>query len=519
MGVPPSNPGRVVQDTLFARAADVWPMLLSTVHVTAAVVVTMHAVLGRRDVPAAIGWIGLAWLAPIIGSLVYLAFGINRLQRAAQVLAYPPIVMRPPVTPRDRLAGFRRGDNSGTEVVAAADAFAIDHPVLTALNARPELRGLMRLGESVTGNPLIPGNRIAPLVDGDDAYPAMLAAITSANRSIALLSYIFDADRVGRTFIDALVAARARGVEVRVLVDDVGSRYSRPTICSLLEEVGVRAAAFLPTRTASVLRYANLRNHRKLLVVDGRVAFTGGMNIREGHRLSLDPPSPVRCLHFVIEGPIIADMFRVFALDWAFTTGETLSGDAWAIDATPRGEVVMRGVPNGPDADIENMPEMLLGALASARERVRIMTPYFLPDARIRSALRVAAMRGVLVDIILPSRNNIPLMDWATTPQLEELLEVGCHFWRTPAPFDHTKLFVIDGLWSLIGSTNWDPRSLRLNFEYNIECYDQRLASQLEALAESRIVGAHREELSALHDRSFLVKLRDGVARLLSPYL
>jgi len=496
-------------------AQELWPVLLSVVHVTAATAVTVHAVLGRRDVPAAIGWIGLAWLAPVIGSLAYLAFGVNRIQRAAQKLAYPPIVVRQ-VKPR-------RG-RDGHSVVHASSA---DHdtdltdpdPVLAALMARPGLCGLMRLGESVTGNVLMSGNAITPLVDGDEAYPAMLAAINGAERSIALLSYIFDADRVGQQFLEALVAACSRGVEVRVLVDDVGLRYSRPTSCALLDNAGVRAAAFLPTRAASILRYANLRNHRKLLVVDGRVAFTGGMNIREGHMLSLAPPSPVRCLHFAIEGPIVADMFRVFALDWSFTTGEALSGDAWAIDGTPRGEVVMRGIPDGPDADIENMPEMLLGALASARERVCIMTPYFLPDARIRSALRVAAMRGVLVDIILPARNNIPLMDWAMTPQLEELLEVGCHVWRTPAPFDHSKLFVVDGLWSLIGSTNWDPRSLRLNFEYNIECFDQGLAAKLEALAESRIVGGHRTELSVLRDRSMIVKLRDGLARLLSPYL
>ncbi len=482
--------------------ADLWPAVLSLLHLTAALAVTVHAVLGRRDVPAVIGWVGLAWLAPVVGSLLYLAFGINRIQRAALELQYPPIVVRPGVA-------------SGGSAVTRRDGAA----ALAQWANRPGLHGLMHLGASVTGRPLQTGNAIRPLVDGDEAYPAMLEAIAGATTSIALMSYIFDADRVGRKFLDALSAAQGRGVAVRVLVDDVGARYSRPGMPTLLEHAGVRAATFLPTRTPRLFRYANLRNHRKVLVVDGRIGFTGGMNIREGHQLSLHPASPIRCLHFQVAGPIVAELQRVFQTDWAFATGESLTDAVWQCSAEPVGEVVARGIPDGPDADLENMPEMLLGALSVARERVRIVTPYFLPDARIRSALRVAAMRGVAVDVIVPARNNIPLMDWAIMPQMLELIEAGCHVWLSPAPFDHTKLFVVDGAWSLIGSTNWDARSLRLNFEYNLECYDAGLAARLDALAESRIVSSHRLDLDGLMRRPVLVQLRDGVARLLSPYL
>ncbi len=489
---------------MWESLTDLWPAAVSLLHVAAAIAVTGHAVLGRRDVPAIIGWIGLAWLAPVVGSLLYLAFGINRIQRAALELQYPPIISRPPTPAR---AG--QSDTLREHADAALAHFA----------ARPALRGLMRLGRSVTGGDLLAGNAVTPLVDGDEAYPAMLAAIAGASKSVGLLSYIFDVDRVGVQFLEALSAAASRGVAVRVLIDDVGARYSHPAMPSRLAAAGVRAATFLPTRTPRLFRYANLRNHRKLLVVDGVVGFTGGMNIREGHQLSLASASPVRCLHFRIQGPVVADLQRVFAIDWAFTTGESLSGDAWTCDGASFGDVVARGIPDGPDADIENLPEMLLGALAVARERVRIVTPYFLPDARIRSALRVAAMRGVAVDIVIPSRNNIALMDWATVPQLAELLEVGCHVWQSPPPFDHTKLFVVDGTWSLIGSTNWDARSLRLNFEYNVECYDRELAVQLESLAEARIVASHRVDLATLRAHSLAVKLRNGVARLLSPYL
>lgn len=478
---------------------DLWPMFVSLLHVTAAAGVTVHAVLRRRDVPAAIGWIGLAWLAPFLGSLLYLGFGINRIQRSGSRLQYPPVVLRPG-------AGDERGARASTHS-------------LSSFESRPALRGLIHLGESVTGQALLMGTKVQPMINGDEAYPAMLSAIAGARRSIALATYIFDADRVGRQFLKALVAARARGVEVRVLIDDVGARYSRPRMHRLLADAGVPVATFLPTRTPRMFRYANLRNHRKLLVVDGAVGFTGGMNIREGHQLSLAPSSPVRCLHFQFDGPIVTDMMRVFAADWVFTTGEALNTEPWTCGAVGTGDVAARGIPDGPDADIENLPEILLGALAVARERIRIVTPYFLPDARILSALRVAALRGVTVDVVVPARSNVFLMDWATVPQLEDLLDAGCRIWRSSPPFDHTKLFVVDGIWSLVGSTNWDTRSLRLNFEYNVECYDAHLAAQLEALTEDRIVRAHRVDLEAIRQRSIVVQLRDGVARLLSPYL
>jgi cardiolipin synthase len=458
--------------------------------------VTIHAVLGRREVPAIIGWVGLAWLAPVVGSLLYVAFGVNRIRRNAQLLGTQEMILPP-------------WEREGAVALPPA-----------LLERSPALDELSRVGAIVTELPLRAGNAVVPLVDGDEAYPAMLAAIAQAERSVVLASYIFDADRVGERFREALTDAHRRGVLVRVLIDDVGAHYSRPTMVARLRAHGVPVATFLPTFGSFLLRYANLRNHRKLLVVDGRIGFTGGMNIREGHQLSLAPRNPVRCLHFRVTGPLVADMLRVFIQDWTFTTGESLpSIDLLCPDVAPAGTIVARGVPDGPDGDFENMPQLMLGAIAAARRRIAIVTPYFLPDARLLSALAVAAMRGLEVDIIIPGRNNIRLMDWAPVPQLAPLLESGCRVWRTPPPFDHSKLFVVDGAWSLIGSTNWDARSLRLNFEHNLECYDAALAAKLEALVATRIASAVPVTLADLRARSWPVQVRDGLARLLSPYL
>ncbi len=477
---------------------DLWLFVVPAAHILGAIGVTIDAVLRKRQVPAVIGWVGLAWLAPIVGSLLYVGFGINRIQRAAVALQREPLL----------------GDTGEYRVLQAGgefiDALATQHP---------SLPGLARLGFQTTGNPLLPGNTITPLRDGDEAYPAMLAAIGEATTTITLLSYIFDNDAAGAAFLEALKAAHGRGVQVRVLIDDVGSRYSRPTMVSRLRDAGIPVATFLPTRLPRLFRYANLRNHRKILVIDGRVGFTGGMNIREGHWLGRRPASPVRCLHFRMEGPIVYELQRTFAVDWAFVTREALDREPWFPRLARHGQVVARGVPDGPDNDLEIILELILGALSAAQEHVRIISPYFLLDDVLLRALQVTAMRGVTVDIVVPGRSNIPVIDWAMTPQFRPLLEKGCRVHLTPPPFDHTKAFTVDGQWCLIGSTNWDARSLLLNFEFNVECYDAALTRELETLIDERIAIARPVALTEIKARPLMVRWRDGVARLGSPYL
>ncbi|HSW32711.1 MAG TPA: cardiolipin synthase [Steroidobacteraceae bacterium] len=483
---------------IVAWARDLWPLLVSFGYFAGATWVTVDAVLRKRQVPTIIGWVGLAWLAPIVGALAYFLFGINRIRRSARALDLK------------RDSGTSPAAQFGSSLTVTADAFAAAHPAFV---------GLARLGERTTGNPLLDGHSVEPLLDGDVAYPAMLAAIDAARASVTLVSYIFDNDAAGQAFLDALVRARARGIETRVLIDDVGSRYTKPTMVRRLRDAGVPVAAFLPTRVPRLYQYANLRMHRKILVIDGQVGFTGGMNIRAGHWLTRAPAHPVRCVHFRVDGPVVADMQRAFVDDWAFETGERLEGERWFAPVGRHGPVAARGVPDGPDADIDNILEILLGALSVATRRARIVTPYFLPDSEVLRALHVAALRGVDVEIVLPGRSNVPLMDWAMTPQLPELIEKGCRIYFAPPPFDHSKLFVVDGAWSLIGSTNWDARSLRLNFEYNLECYDRDLAAAIDAIIDAKIAVSRpvvRDELLAL---PYAVRLRNGVARLFSPYL
>ncbi len=478
--------------------ATLWPWLLTALDLGLASWVTVHAVMRKRDTRAAIAWTGLAWLAPFVGSFAYCVLGINRIERKATKLGLSDALQK-----RSR---FQPTQHDLQEAERSIRAF-------------PNLAGLAELGAELSGKALTPGNGVDCLSDGDQTYPAMIEAIDGAKRSVGLLSYIFDSDRAGDAILQALVRAHRRGVEVRVLVDHVGARYSKASMVKRLKQEGIEAASFLPTRLLRLPVFANLRNHRKILVVDGHLGFTGGTNIREAHWLALDPAKPTQCLHFRLQGPVVAHLQEVFVTDWAFTTGEGLSGEAWFPDPERSGSVWARGIAHGPDEDFETLSKVIFAGLSVARDRVRIVTPYFLPDQRLNEGLAVAALRGIDVEVYIPSDNNMPIVNWAAAAQLGLIVQHGCRVFVTRPPFDHTKVMLVDSAWALIGSTNWDPRSLRLNFEFNVECYDSTLASALHKIIDRKAEGAREITLERLNARRFSTKLRDGMARLLSPYL
>jgi cardiolipin synthase len=477
-----------------------WPHLTFAAGLIIGLAAAVHAAMTKDDVRAALGWVAVVLFSPFLGAFFYLVAGINRIRR-------------------ESAQRRRRRRNRPRDAHEEA-----------ALSGSITVPALGRLGDSVSPFRLKPGNRITPLSGGDEAYPAMLEAIRDAQRSIALASYIFDHDAAGLAFVEALAEAKARGVQVKVLIDGVGSRYSRPPITQILAARGIDTGLFLSSLSGLRLAYANLRSHRKIMIVDGETGFTGGMNIRAHFLTEAAGDDVAHDTHFRVSGPLVGELMTIFAEDWEFTTNEILKGDDWFVHDRAAHERLhqpagaphaapARAVPSGPDESLESTHAMLIGALGEARERVMLATPYFLPDQQLVAAFGVAARRGVAVDIVIPLANNLKLVDYAMTAQLDQVLRHGCRVWRARGPFDHSKLFTIDGVWSYIGSSNIDPRSLRLNFELDVEVHDSALAGWIEQRLHARINDAVPETLERLAARPPWKRLRNRLVWLASPYL
>lgn len=468
---------------LEALGAILGPLL----HIVLAGAVTLHVLERKRDVAAATAWIGLAWLSPIVGSALYFLFGVNRVQRRA----------------------FRAGRGRAWDWAEDPATF---------LNPRHDhFAPLERAIGVLTGRPPKLGNHVRLLHNGDEAYPLMLDAIAAARMSIALSSYIFEADAVGGKFIAALMAAKARGVQIRVIVDGLGSGYWYSPAYHRLVRAGIPVARFMHTLVPWRMAFLNLRSHKKILVTDGNRAFTGGLNIGNSNMLASNPPDPVRDMHFDVTGPVVAQVTEAFAGDWHFCTGERLSGEPWFPALTETGTAAARIITSGPDQDVYKIEFAMLQAIGCAQRSIKILTPYFLPDERLMSALVLAAMASITVDVVIPECCDHPVMDWAMRAHVAPLLRAGGRVWRAPLPFEHSKLFVIDDGWSLIGSANWDMRSLRLNFELNMEVCCPQFGALVTGTIERR--QANPLTLAELRARPLPMRLRDSAVRLLLPYL
>ena len=478
-------------------------LILLFFHAVLAPATAIHATLYKRDSRAAFGWIALCILLPVAGPLLYSVAGINRIQRKADRLKASRLSV-----------GFERGRAQRQ----------VDEP---PADMHEQLREFARIGQRLSRYDLSSADQIQALHQGNQAYPAMLAAIESARERVFLASYIFDNGDVGQRFVAALAGAARRGVDVRVIVDGVGEFYSWPLASRRLRKAGVNVARFLPPRLLPPQLSINLRNHHKILVVDQTTAFTGGMNI--GDRYVIDPQAKraqAVDLHFQLSGDIVdqlANEFLRMSQLCRFTEAlpvQAESTPAASTDFSPnRSGLICRTLTDGPGEDLDQLTMLLIATIAQAHRSIHIMTPYFLPPREIISALQAASLRGVDVHLVLPAENNLPYVHWATQNMLWEVLFQGVQVHYQPAPFVHSKLFVVDGCYSLIGSTNWDPRSLRLNFELQVEVFDHDFAQRMLKHIEIAIQSGRPVTLEEVDNRNLPARLRDSICWLFSPYL
>lgn len=448
-----------------------------------------HALLNKRDSKAAFGWIALCIILPLAGPILYLLFGINRVRSRAR-REYSIKVSR------DSLQTLT--DPRGTR-----------------------FRPLSTVGETLTRKGLSSCNSLDILLNGEELYPAMLEAIDNAEQCVLLASYIFDNDRTGEKFVAALARAKERGVDVRVMLDGLGECMSLPRIGNRLQEAGIRFVRFNPLTLIPPSLNINMRNHRKLLIVDSRYAFTGGQNIGDRH-LAADGGKghSVLDIHFRLTGKIVDELEWAFWQDWRYCRGKREPTSFRGNNAlVPDAAIWSRLVLDGPNRHFDKLNNLLVGIISAARSRVWIMTPYFLPTFDLIGAITAAHFRGVDVLILLPGENNIKLADWASRNILRQILEHGIDVRHQPPPFVHSKLLLIDSHYTLIGSANMDPRSLRLNYELGVELFSDSVNARLTEHFETQASRASPITMDDLEARPLHIRIRDSLAWLFSPYL
>ena len=459
-----------------------------------------HALIYKRDSRSAMSWITICIVVPFFGALFYYAFGINRIAYKAKYLNQKEAIPK-------RISFKNPQQEKTSSVVNYVDR---------SESVPSEHFGIV--SQCITPNKWWPGNSFKLLINGDQAYPEMLDAIKQAAHSIYLTTYIFTTDKLGKAFIQALKEAKSRGVEVKVIVDGIASLYSIPTASRLLNKAGIENIKFSTSSLMPPSFGINLRSHKKLLLIDGHTVFTGGMNIR-GINLVDKPKNkkPKQDTHFKLSGPIVQDCYGEFQKTWHFLTQEAI--EIPEISVQEKGDVHCKLITDGPDEALDRIELVMIDAIISAQSSIKIVTPYFIPSREFISALNNAALRGVQVEIILPKRSDSRLVDYATRNMLWEILQRGVKVYYQEGAFDHSKLFIADSEYTIIGSANIDPRSLRLNYELVIEVINQDAIHQLDQLFAQKLVKSNPVILRSLEARPLTQRIRDSICWLFSPYL
>ncbi|MCB9555625.1 MAG: cardiolipin synthase [Deltaproteobacteria bacterium] len=476
-----------------------WAVIITAGYVLA-IVLVVRVVLQRREPAATLAWAMSIVLIPYLGVLAYMFFGRRRLNRQV----------------RRRQAIATRIAPDLSRLGEAVEELTADGELPHSLTA-PASHELIRLTNRIGTRPLTVGNRVQLFVNANATYLAMERAIREARQHINVEYYIFQPDATGRRFRD-LLAERARdGIAVRVLTDGVGS-FGVEEFMEPLLAAGARFAEFLPVRLVSRLHTHNLRNHRKLLVIDGQTAFTGGINIGDEYTGQKRRIGPWRDTHLRIDGPGVCHVQEVFAEDWHFATAEE-PDESWFPPLDAVGNVALQIVASGPDTESQPLQRIFFTAIATARSRVYLTTPYFIPDQAMRVALETAALRGVDVRLLLPQRSDMRLVLFAGRSYYDELLRAGVRIFEYEAGMLHAKTMVVDDTWATVGSANMDIRSFRLNFEINAAIYGPAFANELGKVFLQDLKRSTEVTSAIYQTRRWPRRVAESFARMLSPLL
>ncbi len=482
--------------------------LLTVGHAILGAVLTLDILLTKHRPVSAVLWLAVVWAFPYLGALGYLSFGVDRVRRGAseREAAKALVAHRAAAHPTfERLAVDYSHPHPGEEAAyPAAHIFRATDPAV-----RP--------------NRVFRGNRVELLVDGDEFYPALFETISEARSSVHLQTFIYGRDRIGRELLDLLVDRARSGVECRLLYDRFGSTYAYLSrFFKGAHEAGVEVRSITQANPLKGRFQINLRNHRKIAVIDGRIGFVGGINVQDAHMSSYAAGAAIRDYHVRVQGPAVSDLQLQFVEDWHFASGESperLFDLAYFPEQDCVGEAVTQVVPGGPDLSGHGLADAFFGAIVAAERSISIVTPYFVPDEPIITALRYAAVRGVRVQLVLPKKSNHWYTGFAARALYTPLLKSGVRIFERHGPFMHAKALIVDGVYAMVGSANLDYRSLHLNFETNLEVADTGFLTRIQRQVEEEIANSDEILLAQHQARSLPRRLAENFCYLFQPML
>lgn len=453
-------------------------------------------VLSHKRAPAVTtAWILAIVLLPIVGGVLYLFFGINRVERR------------------------KAGKAAASRTAADGLPDLAPHALTPDVELNDVQASLMRLAAEAGGTRPTTGNRIELLIDTNVAVRRIEEAILEARESIHLEFYIWRPDKVGLRIRDLLIERAEQGVKVRFLYDGVGSMRLNRRFIRPMRDAGIAVASFLPGQTLRERWSLNLRSHRKIVVADGRVGFTGGMNIGDEYLGRNKHLGYWRDTHLRMTGPAVLQLQQVFVEDWYYATGEDLGvPESYPLPDTS-GRLVAQVVSSGPVGDVRTFHALMFAAINTARQRITLATSFFVPTEALAIALETAALRGVEVRLLIPGKSEHPWTVFAGRSYYDPLLAAGVQISEYRRGVLHSKTLTVDGCWSLVGSPNFDARSLLLNFEVGAVIYDAEFAAELERHYAADVEHARPITLAdrrRLRARQILV---ENVCRLFSPVM
>lgn len=464
---------------------------------------SLRVIMRKRAPSVSFAWLVLILLIPFVGVTLYLLFGENRL-------------------------GERRAERLLKDRLTTKEWYGLRHNYqLEAHNrpANPEIMPLERQIRTVTGIPAVPGNRLELLGDSDLFFKHIINDIKNATSTCHLEFYILQEGGLVDDLLAALLEARKRGLDCRLLLDSIGSKkFLRSATARALRRSGVQVAESLPAGLIrAIFVRIDLRNHRKIAIIDGKIAYTGSQNLVDpaapGKKSKIGPwvDAMVR-----ITGPVVELLTATFMIDWAQESERGLSAYRGSMTIPPAsaiGEALVQLAPSGPGYDEGNIHDLLLTTIYAARKELVLTTPYFVPDNAILAALKSAAQRGVTVTIVVPERNDAPPVYYASRARFGDLVKAGVRIMIFSPGLLHAKTITVDGDFSLFGSVNLDMRSFWLNFEMTLFIYNQNCTAQIRALQEEYMRQSQELDMVAFARRSFGQRLLENIALLMGPLL